>query len=1431
MDNLQIIKILNPLQKNIRDYHIIAFESLTVDKLKEKFIPKDLDVIISINGKTIPENIYSNFYLQKGDCIVFTPRIQGDNMQILKSIIMLAITIVAMVYAPELGFEVGSMWYYVFVTAATMVGGFVVNALIPPPSPKFNMNLPTLDKGGLDTSQSYSWSPHTLQQQGLVVPRIYGTVKTWGNIISTYIENVNDKNYMNLLIALGQGPISRLYDFKINNQPKENYDGLEIHTRYGNIDQEIIPNFNDTKTEYPKSIEFRYDYEAGQTPIILTTSGNAFDALEVDVTLPQGLWQLNPSTGDLMDMLVQFKIEIKKQGADDWIAITHSMGWVAHEYSDSIWIAGHWAYTGPIWHTENDFGQGLTDPSLHTEGQVFEDNYNWVWHWIVTSQTSAYNWVVGHNTGDGGFVTILITGDTNYGSHQEGDPYGDGQNYWYWMYTLLPQQNGYWVVGYWNEDELSFFQVEVDGTDPNDHYEGEPYGDGVNNWYWIVHTWVVYEWEETDFAIIRDHKNTPIIRTYRADNLEYGHYDIKTTRWVQNCNDPKIGDITYITAVREVLYDDFIYPKTILVGIKSLATAKISGSIDFNCMCDGSLVRVYSAGVWSIIFSNNPAWVVWDILTQPVFDNDLNIVRYDGINPSRLDLDKFVEWANWCDVDTVPDGRGGTEKRITFNGIFDVELSMWEAALQVCQIGRACLIWNGSKITVAIDKPETPVQMFTVGNIYIDSFSETFLPMDDRASEIEMGFINSEKDYERDKFVIFNPNWDGKTTKVNLDLFGITKPSEAWRAGMYRLYCNQYLTRSVEFDADIDSIVCTIGDLIYLQHDIPQWGYGGRIVNVVGNVITLDTEVLMENNESYKIIIRLQDDTLRERNVVYNEGVHSEITVTVPFIGEPGPLPQLYDIYAFGRTDILVKPFRVINLKRSGDQKCTISAIEYNETIYNVDTDQPVLPTPDYSGLDLLPSVRNLTLDELWIISSQGLRARSVIDIYYNLPVNHMFSHGEIWYKYDGPGGGQGGWIFAGVSQVGYFRITGIVEVGQLYTIAVVTVNFLGQKQSIEKAPKAQIYTRGKLDPPSNVKNFTAYQNGQYVIFHWDHIEDADLAGYELRQGVNWITARVIASNISDNRYNWDAEMDGTFKFMIKVRDTSGLFSDVETYVILTLEGIEDHLNIILQQDEIKKTGGPDGYVENFVYISGEYMVMPDNLIDTDVPAYKDSDNYWDEYKGENSLEAIYYTLELDGYRMGQKTIRFAVEIDADDIGATDQSYPDRTDQTYPSDTDLHITMPADVGISFVSYEQGYNWGEFIWGIDPWGWTGGDSDWVKYQGTVQKNFKYLVAKLVVDIASYTGIAYVPSFAVIIDVPEIEFDIQDITIPAGGKWIYYADYGYQLYAVPMIMVTVQSAGGNLVPDVSNKTNTSFYLTLWTPADISIAGVVDIKIKGY
>lgn len=1063
--NIQLTKVYNPFNRYDKDIAEMTFVGSTVAELVSAVDnlpivaenPEHLGFKVSVNGVLVPFEVMHETQLRNGDNVVMMPVLHGGNGGTWKTILRFVVAIIATIvalYARGNEQWAAYAWAWALSSWVSAIGGMIVDLTAKTPD---RPRATSLGYQGFDQSNSYSWNPQNTQQQGIVIPRWYGTNRINGNIVSTFIESSGSQQYLNAIVALGIGRLKNLYGFMFNRNNYENLKGVTITTRLGDLNQVVIPNFNDTKLEYPQQYKVVKD-----SPVIFTTTGDSFDKLEIDVSFPNGIYSVNQTTGAIEGYSVVYAVWIKAHTATNWLCLTKtpyqyrtSAGgyWSGGVYDYCLTIVGYQAGTG-------DSGEPVQYPI-----------YEYVYHWHEYTSTSDIN---AHYEGETGIVDVYVS------------------------------------------DEFSGRTVSYNVT-----------------WRWIGSPIVMVD-ALHDYKIAYAASQSPVRITIPTGTLTRGKWDVKVENFSVDQTTSSYSDDMYLTSVREVIYDDFQYPRLACVGIRALATDQISGSFSFACMTDGMIIRVWDGATWTVEASNNPAWVTYDILTQPIFDNSLNVIEYRGFDPSRLDLTKWLEWANFCD-DLVPDGKGGTEKRLTFNGGFDSAMNLWDAALSVCKIGRAFLIWNGIHLTVAVEKPESPSQLFTVGNIGIDSFEETFLPLTDRATEIEIDFINSEHGYIRDKITIVDPsNTSAVTSKTSIHLLGCTKASEAWRAGMYYLNSNRYLTRVCTFSVDIDALAVTVGDVINVQHDVPQWGEGGRIVAATTTEVTLDREVTVAVGTTYSVMIRNDDDSISERTITNTEGTYTVLTVGTPFASAP----SVYSPYVFGETNLLVKPFRVMAIEPDTDNKRKLTCTEYNASIYGSDSMMPVLPTANYSIVEP-ETITGLTAVES-MIKNPGGNIDTILTVVWNPPTSKLTKNVEVFYST------TSGNKYAGLFDPGTTTTQIIVQDGVNVTVWARVVGWMGDVQGLSKAATVSVYVIGKTAPPADITEIWATPNiSGAIALEWSEVTDIDVFGYVIRYsvlttGATWLNAIEIARTSKPN-YTINAAVTGTY--LIKAIDTTGNLS------------------------------------------------------------------------------------------------------------------------------------------------------------------------------------------------------------------------------------------------------------------------------------------------
>jgi len=426
--------------------------------------------------------------------------------------------------------------------------------------------------------------------------------------------------------------------------------------------------------------------------------------------------------------------------------------------------------------------------------------------------------------------------------------------------------------------------------------------------------------------------------------------------------------------------------------------------------------------------------------------------------------------------------------------------------MKICEVARCVPVWNGTQLTLAIDRDGSPVQLFTVGNISKDSFKETFLPMSGRATEIEINLRDADQDYERTVFNIVDPSVTASTNRISLDLFGITSADEAWRAGMFRLNQNRLLIRTIEFSADIDAIACTIGDLIDVQHDVPEWGQGGRIVAATANTITADHDVNYGAG-TYQVVVRLSGvptdqggdecvDTILTKTV--SGVVGSVVTVSSPFASTPSP----GDVFAFGKQNLVTRRFRVIGINRDSDQRVLLTAIEYNASVYASDDVAPGSPVPPGSST---PADGVITNVRAQLVARTG--TNGYIAVSWTCPASGTWDHAEIYCKVLG----ASAWLKSGDSTTNVFQIANLDPDGY-YAVRVVSVGASGAKTDVG------MFTLGGIDPARFVANLPpppvvtglvgtpgpgSCGDPPHVDFVWDPVTGlSSLVGYRIWAGI-----------------------------------------------------------------------------------------------------------------------------------------------------------------------------------------------------------------------------------------------------------------------------------------------------------------------------------------
>ncbi|MFC2336268.1 MAG: host specificity factor TipJ family phage tail protein [Selenomonas noxia] len=628
---------------------------------------------------------------------------------------------------------------------------------------------------------------------------------------------------------------------------------------------------------------------------------------------------------------------------------------------------------------------------------------------------------------------------------------------------------------------------------------------------------------------INEATNRAIYRVYRFEGLPPGRYEVRVRCVHKDGNTIRYVNRVYWTQLTQIVYDDFVHPGKALIGIRALATEQLSGNDPaVTWVQERSKLYVWNPyrKAYEEKRADNPAWACYDILHQCRRIGGRYIVR--GEPADRLSYDMFKAWAEQCD-----------SKGYTFNYIYDSAMQVWEALRYPETVGRGKVIMQGTRFTCVYDYAAQPSQLFTVGNIKQDSFKEEFQGTQGRANIIEISFMNKDKNFERDVLPVFSDDYDASealSTPTQIELMGCTDLKQAYAHGKHALRANKYELRTCTFDAFVDAIACTIGDVILLQHDVTEWGSGGRVVSVDGAAVTLDRTVTMAGGKQYRLMVRdSKTDTLHTYEVQSVSGA----VVTLAQAAEI----SAGDLYTFGEATKEAKPFRVLSItKGMTEQTRKITCMEYYPELYADDnTDVPII---DYTTQSDKLTVNNL----LVIVEIKTLPDGTTLydlAVSWRLPRSTVAKQIKVEYRRDGETEYTTQGVYDGNATSSV--ITGVAAAVS-YTVRVTCYNDLGLAGN---AAMQTVYTAPKDAPPSKVQDFAALQdagNSSVLQLTWKANPETDILGYRLFDGAG----SVLVDLIGGTSYSYFIPTSGTYAFGIRAVNRSGVVSAETADVSIT---------------------------------------------------------------------------------------------------------------------------------------------------------------------------------------------------------------------------------------------------------------------------------------
>ena len=283
------------------------------------------------------------------------------------------------------------------------------------------------------------------------------------------------------------------------------------------------------------------------------------------------------------------------------------------------------------------------------------------------------------------------------------------------------------------------------------------------------------------------------------------------------------------------------------------------------------------------VYTNNPAWIFYDMLT----DKDIGLGQF--FPESDIDKYSLYQIARHCD-ELVPDGKGGLEPRFTCNVYFRKQEEAYKVLKDLASAFRGMMYWIDGQITPIQDTLKESVYTFTNGNVEEGLFNYTYTGQRARVNQINVAWTNPAEEYKQTVFTIEDTaNILDQKRIITKDVvaFGCTSEGQARRVGMWHLLTDTKETEIVTFTTGINASFLRPGDFINIQdHYADNIIASGRVHDVQEispGTIYLDREITLTGyvkNQSHILYLiypdpgtyLAQDADVTINGVVYSRG-------------------------------------------------------------------------------------------------------------------------------------------------------------------------------------------------------------------------------------------------------------------------------------------------------------------------------------------------------------------------------------------------------------------------------------------------------------------------------------------------------------------------------------------------------------------------------
>lgn len=676
-------------------------------------------------------------------------------------------------------------------------------------------------------------------------------------------------------------------------------------------------------------------------------------------------------------------------------------------------------------------------------------------------------------------------------------------------------------------------------------------------------------WQQWGTYSITSSKPNTLRRTWSRD-VPQGQYEVRMR--TAGLNTHGKGSRCQVTWNRltSIQPDTASYAGIPRIGIKIRATSQLSGNVEtITCIAHTTPIPVWNGTGWVTEESDNPGAQILQF-TRGIYDENGKLIAGVGMDNDMIDIATLQSFMLFC-----------KQYDFTYNYCVKSARSRLDMLNAFAMCGMGEVTPSNGQMSVVWAGPDQPITGHAnMGTIKKSSFQVDYT-LAATADGIEYAFYDRET-WDTNTLRVVDPT-SGREDPINpsqVEGEGVTTKAHAAILARWFLAQNLYQYKSITFDTDLEYLTYRRMGLLTLQHDLTQWGYGGRVMRVVNNgstfTVTLDDKVPAPANGNAYIGLRIPGEAVYR---VFSIAPFSETSDTLtinaqwpsdaafPGEGTDPNIPNDY-IWIYDFKQLPGYKVRVVSLSPSDNlEGATVTVVPESDELWTYVFDGTYKPAPNQSLLQTRPIASNLRISEVQVVQGDTV----FTELSANFDITGYADHTVI--QSDLDGNSELEEVATTTTRTARWRIPG----SGTYTIVVRPYSDSGLPG---QAVSGTYTTVGAGAAPVNVDSLTIEElPGGVRRYSWafneDTIRSPDFVGVQIRYisgsvaSPNWTEMTPIGDVDGYHAAAFESSLPeaGSWTFAVRAMNSSGNLSNTMLTVMQTLSNnLGQELVSVVQQ-------------------------------------------------------------------------------------------------------------------------------------------------------------------------------------------------------------------------------------------------------------------------